>query len=65
MNFPLGATDTTKENQRIVMQAVNQLKKLGHAISYDSTEDHMQKFLNSRVLHFKTCRACLEMKDAK
>lgn len=58
--YPIGPTDVTSENQREARETVNQMKKLGHAISYDSTEDSEMRFLSARVLHFKTCRACAE-----
>lgn len=58
--YPIGPTDVSKENQREVRETVNQMKRLGHAVSYDSTEDSEMRFLSARVLHFKTCRACAE-----
>lgn len=61
MPYQIGVTDVTQDNQRLVRDAVNQMKRLGHAISYDSTEDSEMKFLSARVLHYKTCRACAEM----
>lgn len=65
-DLPIGVTDVTAENQRIVRDVVNKLKRMGHAITYDSTEDHTGKFLSARVLHYRTCRACEEInRDAK
>jgi ABC-type sugar transport system ATPase subunit len=61
--YPIGPTDVTQENQREVRETVNQMKRLGHAISYDSTEDSEMRFLSARVLHFRTCRACNEQKQ--
>lgn len=63
--YAIGVTEVTNENQRHVRETVNLMKKLGHAITYDSTEDHEMKFLSARVLHFMTCRRCAEDARAK
>ena len=58
MKYKIGVTDVSSDNQRLVRDAVNEMKREGHAISYDSTEDSMMKFVSARVLHYRTCKAC-------
>lgn len=58
MIFPIGTTDTTESSQPAILAHVGAMKREGHAIAYDSTEDCAAKFIASRVTHFRTCVKC-------
>jgi len=62
MLVPAGTTKIFFNRQEIhlALEEVSKLRKLGHALAVDEVLDAEENFIESRVTHYRTCRACLK-----